>query len=83
MPEFSYQDPFPTGKDDTKYKLLAKGYVSIANFDGKQILKVEREGLEFIANQAMRDVSFLLRPKQLKQWAAILEDPESLLMTGA
>ena len=77
MPEFSYQDPFPTGKDDTKYKLLAKGYVSIANFDGKQILKVEREGLEFIANQAMRDVSFLLRPKQLKQWAAILEDPES------
>lgn len=77
MPEFSYQDPFPTGKDDTKYKLLAKGYVSIANFDGKQILKVEREGLEFIANQAMRDVSFLLRPKQLKQWVAILEDPES------
>ncbi len=77
MPQFSYQDPFPTGKDDTKYKLLAKGYVSIANFDGKQILKVEREGLEFIANQAMRDVSFLLRPKQLKQWVAILEDPES------
>ena len=77
MPEFSYQDPFPLGKDDTKYKLLAKGYVSVANFDGKQILKVEREGLEFLANQAMRDVSFLLRPKQLKQWAAILEDPES------
>ena len=24
-----------------------------------------------------RDVSFLLRPKQLKQWVAILEDPES------
>ena len=77
MPEFSYQDPFPTGKDDTKYKLLAKGYVSVANFDGKQILKVEPEGLEYLANQAMREVSFLLRPKQLKQWAAILEDPES------
>jgi fumarate hydratase, class I len=77
MPEFSYQDPFPTGKDDTKYKLLAKGYVSVANFDGKQILKVEHEGLEYLANQAMRDVSFLLRPKQLKQWVAILEDPES------
>ncbi len=77
MPEFSYQDPFPTGKDDAKYKLLAKGYVSVANFDGKQILKVEHEGLEYLANQAMRDVSFLLRPKQLKQWVAILEDPES------
>ena len=77
MPEFSYQDPFPLGKDDTKYKLLAKGYVSVANFEGKQILKVEPEGLQYLANQAMREVSFLLRPKQLEQWAAILEDKES------
>jgi len=77
MPEFSYQDPFPLGKDDTKYKLLAKGYVSVANFEGKQILKVEPEALEYLANQAMREVSFLLRPKQLEKWAAILEDPES------
>ncbi len=77
MPEFSYQDPFPLEKDNTKYKLLAKGYVSVANFDGKQILKVEPEGLEFLANQAMRDVSFLLRPTQLQKWGAILEDPES------
>ncbi|MFZ0927866.1 MAG: fumarate hydratase [Syntrophobacteraceae bacterium] len=77
MPEFSYQDPFPLGKDDTKYKLLAKGYVSVSNFEGKQILKVEPEGLEYLANQAMREVSFLLRPEQLEKWAAILEDPES------
>jgi len=77
MPEFSYQDPFPLGKDDTKYKLLAKDYVSVANFEGKQILKVEPAGLEYFASQAMREVSFLLRPKQLQQWAAILEDAES------
>ncbi|MFZ2445309.1 MAG: fumarate hydratase [Syntrophobacteraceae bacterium] len=77
MPDFSYQDPFPLGKDDTKYKLLAKGYVSVANFDGKEVLKVDPEGLAFLANQAMRDVSFLLRPKQLEKWAAILGDPES------
>ncbi len=77
MPEFSYQNPFPLEKDDTKYKLIAKDYVSVANFDGKQILKVQPEGLEFLANQAMRDVSFLLRPKQLQKWASILEDPES------
>jgi fumarate hydratase class I len=77
MPEFSYQDPFPFGKDDTKYKLLAKDYVSVANFEGKQILKVDPQGLEYLANQAMREVSFLLRPKQLEQWAAILEDAES------
>ncbi len=77
MPEFSYQDPFPMGKDDTKYKLLAKDYVSVADFEGKQILKVEPQGLEYLANQAMREVQFLLRPKQIQKWAAILEDPES------
>ena len=77
MPEFKYQDPFPLGKDDTKYKLLAKGYVSVGNFDGKEILKVDPEGLAYLANQAMRDVSFLLRPKQLEKWAEILSDPES------
>lgn len=77
MPEFMYQDPFPMGKDDTKYKLVAKGYVSVAKFEGKDILKVEPAGLEYLANQAMRDVSFLLRSKQLEKWTAILEDPES------
>ncbi len=77
MPEFSYQDPFPLGEDDTKYRLLAKNYVSVANFEGKPILKVKPEGLEYLANQAMREISFLLRPKQLEKWAAILEDPES------
>ena len=77
MTEFSYQDPFPIGKDDTKYKLVAKGYVSVASFEGKQLLKVEPEGLQYLANQAMREVSFLLRPKQLEKWAAILEDKES------
>ena len=24
MPEFSYQDPFPVGKDDTKYVRLTR-----------------------------------------------------------
>ena len=47
------------------------------NFDGKEVLKVEPEGLEYLANQAMRDVSFLLRSKQLEKWAGILDDPES------
>lgn len=77
MPEFKYQDPFPQSKDETKYKLLAKGYVSVANFDGKEILKVDPEGLAYLANQAMRDVSFLLRTKQIEKWVAILNDPES------
>ncbi len=77
MPEFSYQDPFPLGKDTTKYRLLTKEYVSTAKFDGKEILKVDPEGLAFLSHQALRDVSFLLRPEHLEQVAAILEDPQA------
>jgi fumarate hydratase class I len=77
MPGFSYQDPFPLGKDTTKYRLLTKEYISITKFDGKEILKVDPEGLAFLAHQALRDVSFLLRPEHLEQVAAILADPEA------
>ncbi len=77
MPEFKYVDPMPLGKDDTKYRLLTKDYVSTANFDGKEILKVEPEALAFLANNAMKEVSFKLRTEHLEKVAAILDDPES------
>ncbi|NTU48236.1 MAG: fumarate hydratase, partial [Syntrophobacteraceae bacterium] len=77
MPEFKYQDPFPLAKDNTQYRLATKEYVSVVNFDGKEVLKVDPEGLAFLANEAMRDVSFLLRPSHLEKVAAILTDPDS------
>jgi len=76
-PEFVYQDPFPLGKDDTQYRLLTREYVSLSQFDGKDILKIEPEALTLIANEAMRDVSFLLRTAHLEKVAAILRDPEA------
>src|SRR5512134_1309449 len=77
MPEFAYQDPFPLGKDETKYRLLTKEYVSVARFNGSEVLVVDPEGLAFLANEAMRDVNFLLRPAHLEKVAAILSDPEA------
>jgi fumarate hydratase class I len=77
MAEFRYQDPFPQGKGETKYRRLTKEYVSVARFNGSDVLLVDPEGLAFLANQAMRDVSFLLRPAHLEKVAAILADPES------
>jgi fumarate hydratase class I len=76
-PEFKYQEPFPLSKDETKYRLLSKEYVSVSNFKGKEILEVAPEGLTFLANQAMRDVSFLLRAAHNEQLAQILTDPEA------
>jgi len=74
---FHYQEPFPMGKDKTEYYLLTNEHVSVAEFDGKEILKVESEGLTKLANAAMRDVSFLLRTEHQEQVAAILSDPDA------
>ena len=76
-PEFVYEDPFPLGKDDTEYRLLTKDHVSVTSFMGKDVLKVEPEALALVAQEGMRDVSFLLRTAHLKQVAAILKDPEA------
>ncbi len=77
MAEFQYQDPFPLGKDETKYRLLTKDHVSVAKFDGTEVLKVDPEALAFLGHQAIREVSFLLRPAHLEKVAAILSDPQS------
>ena len=44
IPEFKYQAPFPLGPDDTEYYLLTKDYVSVSEFEGKPILKIESDG---------------------------------------
>jgi hydro-lyases, Fe-S type, tartrate/fumarate subfamily, alpha region/hydro-lyases, Fe-S type, tartrate/fumarate subfamily, beta region len=76
-PPFVYQDTFPLGADDTEYRLLSKEGVSLSSFEGQDILKVAPEALAFLAQQAMHDCSFMLRPKHLAQVAAILDDPEA------
>jgi len=77
MTEFKYQKPFPIQKDDTKYKLLTKDYVSTSELDGRKILKVDPKGLELLAREAISDVSFYLRPGHLQKLADILKDPEA------
>ncbi len=77
MSEFNYQDPFPIEKDDTQYRLITKDYVSVTEFEGRKILKVDPKGLELLAETAMTDVSFLLRPAHLEKLSKILDDPEA------
>ncbi|MDR1602631.1 MAG: fumarate hydratase [Tannerella sp.] len=73
--EFNYQEPFPAGKDDTEYYLLTGEHVSTSTFEGREILKVETEGLVKLAKAAFRDVAFMLRPAHQQQVADILSDP--------
>jgi fumarate hydratase class I len=72
-----YQETFPIGEDTTGYYLLTKEHVSTTFFEGREILKVEAEGLTKLSKTAFRDVSFLLRTDHQQQVAAILADPEA------
>ena len=76
-PPFRYAPMFQTGADITEYYLLTKDYVSVSEFEGHPILKIEAEGLRKMINQAFRDVSFLLRRSHNEQVAKILSDPEA------
>ena len=76
-PEFRYAPMFQLGKDDTEYYKLTSDYVSVGEFEGKPILKIEPEALTMLAQQAFRDVNFLLRRSHNEQVAKILRDPEA------
>ncbi len=74
---FHFQEMFELGADDTEYRLLTKEHVSVKPFNGHEILCVEPEALTLLASQAFHDINFFLRPKHIKQVAAILDDPEA------
>ena len=75
--EFKYAPMFQVGKDDTEYRFLTKEGVITSEFEGKQIVKVSKEALTYLAQQAFHDVEFSLRRAHNEQVAAILRDPEA------
>lgn len=77
MPEFKYAPMFQVGKDDTEYTLITKDYVSVGDFEGHPVLKVQPEALTVLINTAFHNVNFLLRRSHNECVAKILTDPES------
>lgn len=76
-PPFHHQELFELGEDDTDYRLLTNDYVKVESFGGRDMLVVAPEALTLLSNQAFHDINFFLRPKHLRQVAAILDDPEA------
>ena len=74
---FFYQNPFPLTHEDTEYYLLSREHVSVAEFEGQEVLKVAPQALTLLAQQAFHDASFMLRPAHQQQVASILDDPEA------
>jgi fumarate hydratase, class I len=77
MPEFSYTDMLPTGTDDTTYRLITTGGISVAKAFGREFLQLEPAVLTELTAAAMHDIAHLLRPAHLRQLRSILDDPEA------
>ncbi|MCK5313104.1 MAG: fumarate hydratase, partial [Desulfobacteraceae bacterium] len=80
MTEFKYSTMFPLGKsteEATEYKLISDQFVTVEQFDGKEILKIDSEALTLLSELAFKDVSHLYRKDHLKKLKSIIDDPES------
>ncbi len=75
--KFSYNAPFPLKEGSAKYRLLTSEHVSTSQFENKEIVKIAPQGLTLLAQEAMQEVSFLLRTSHLEQVADILKDPDA------
>jgi fumarate hydratase class I len=77
MSDFTYTPLLPVSGDDTPYRLLTTEHVTTSTHQGRTFLHVAPEGLTLLAEQAMADVSHLLRPGHLGQLRAIMDDDEA------
>lgn len=75
--EFQYQEPFPILKDDTQYKKLTSDYVKVEKLGEREIVTVDPKGLELLAEEALKDVSFMLRSTHLQKLKNIIDDHEA------
>jgi len=77
MGDFRHQTIFPMDEDTTPYRKISDEGVSVTEFEGRKILKIDAQAITHLTDQAFRDVSHLLRPGHLRQLRAILDDPEA------
>ncbi len=75
--EFKYSEPFQIQKDDTQYRKISSDYVKVEKLGDREILTVDPKGLELLAEEAMADVSFMLRSAHLQSLKNIIDDPEA------
>jgi fumarate hydratase, class I len=79
MTQFVHQATIDVGADPTPYRRIegSERYVRVERFADRDVVMVDPAALTVLTREAMRDVSFLLRPRHNQQVAAILSDPEA------
>ena len=77
MTEFTYQDMFPLGDDDTEYRMITQDGIAKGTFEGRDVTIIQPEALTALTEEAFRDVSHLYRSRHLASLRRILDDPEA------
>ncbi|MDA2962890.1 MAG: fumarate hydratase [Actinomycetota bacterium] len=77
MPNFSYSQLLPLGKDQTKYRFIGSDGVRVIQLGDQEFLQIEPQALEKLTAEAIHDISHYLRPAHLEQLAQIIKDPEA------
>lgn len=72
---FKYYPLYEKQKDTTQYKKISSDHVKVEKLGDKEILVIAPEALELLAQEALSDVSHLLRPSHLEKLERILQDP--------
>lgn len=73
----AYTPMFPLGPDETPYRQVSDKGVVADKFDGETILKVSRDAIQELTEQAFIDINHYLRAGHLQQLASILDDNEA------
>ena len=77
MSDSDFHPMMPAVEDTTEYRHITSDFVETMNLDGREILKIDPEGIAQLAAEGFSDTSHLLRPAHLAQLAKILDDPEA------
>lgn len=77
MSDNNYFPMVPSFEDTTQYRLLTTDYVETIDVEGREILKIDPEGIALLTAQGFSDTSHLLRTEHLEQVRKILDDPEA------
>ncbi|MBB4265264.1 fumarate hydratase class I [Roseospira visakhapatnamensis] len=77
MLDAAFAELFPVAEDTTPYRRLDGDFAAVDRFRGQDMLVVDPAGLTRLAEEAIRDISHLLRPGHLAQLRAIMDDPEA------
>ncbi len=74
---FKYFPLYEKQKDTTQYRKISSDFVRVEKFGQGDVLIVDPQGLELLAQEALSDVSHLLRSSHLGKLEKILKDPEA------